>query len=118
MKNNLLLQKIFTMALYKFTQAYSHFESPMLGGQLIKAFNVGDVVEGTYRVYNIPGGGFPSVAYVDTQWGALPAQYLQQLIDSPIPRPGSLPDVNNIPAPVGLLGLAAIFIFLKVVKII
>lgn len=90
----------------------------MLGGQLIAHFNAGDVIEGTFRVQQLQQWGAPNVNWVDTAinggtW-AIPANVLTQVSAS-----NSIPDINNIPAPVkGLLGLAAIFIFLKVVKVI
>lgn len=100
------------MAQYKFKQAYNLTESPMLGGALIKAFAAGEVVEGTPRVQQLAQWGAPNVNWVDTQWGSIPATFLE-----PVSNISS--SIDNIPAPVkGLLGLAAIFIFLKVVKVI
>lgn len=103
------------MAQYKFLQAYDVMESPMLGGALIAHFNAGDVIEGTFRVQQLAQWGSPNVNWVDTVIGggtrAIPANVLQQV--------GIANSVNNIPTPVkAVLGLAAVFIFLKVVKVI
>lgn len=87
----------------------------MLGGQLIAHFNAGDVIEGTFRVQQLQQWGAPNVNWVDTviaggTW-AIPANVLQQVTIAN--------SVNNIPAPVkGLLGLAALFVILKIAKVI
>lgn len=103
------------MAQYKFLSAYNATESPMTGGQLIKAFSAGEVIEGTFRTQQLTQWGMSNVNWVDTvisgRTVAIPANILQQV--------SIASSIGNIPAPVkGLFGLAAILIFLKVVKVI
>ena len=108
------------MARYKFLQSYDVMKPEMLGGGLIKHFNAGDVIDGTFRVQQLEQWGAQNVNWVDTsingQVLAIPATFLQQISAS-----NSSPSTSEIPTPVKVIGgvlagVALLFILPKLFK--
>ena len=118
--------KYFNMAQYRFIQPYELRQQYGDGsiGILIKAFSVGDIIDGTFGVNTAWDG--QRVPYVESVYDGrvfrISPTYVVNLTpgtSADLPGFPNFPNVGGIPTPVkAFLGLAAIFCILKVAKVI